>query len=327
MKRNDLGITDLLSWTQRTQRRQSLQDRVRQLVPGELEHDPLELFRLDVPVPVLVEISERLTQTFSLKTLDELGEFGICRASKGCHGSVHTCLSVAFGIRETYIPRRVRQVPSCRDTTLPNRNRNQKLDRRYRYHQLSRPYTSRNPTTRLTYALTPASDNPRERLLELVKRDLPIVIRIKVLERDEVVGIGSFQDYRFDTAHGRDGQHTDLSAISGLEDIPHLRVSNTLKSSHEILPCLPLSATLKTVAPNRSDNRNRVTNVNISVLGLPYQRHQSPRRTNPISVPLDLGEIVGWGDSVDEGLLVEVSETRHEKIKMGAKVSVDIGSW
>lgn len=83
MKRNDLGITDLLSRTQRTQRRQPFQDRVRQLVPGELEHDPLELFRLDVPVPVLVEISERLTQTFSLKTLDELGEFGICRACKG----------------------------------------------------------------------------------------------------------------------------------------------------------------------------------------------------------------------------------------------------
>lgn len=78
VKRNDLGITNLLPRTQRTQRRQPFQDGVRQLVPGELEHDPLELFRLDVPVPVLVEISERLTQTFSLETLDELGEFGIC---------------------------------------------------------------------------------------------------------------------------------------------------------------------------------------------------------------------------------------------------------
>lgn len=107
---------------------------------------------------------------------------------------------------------------------------------------------------------------------------------------------------------GRDGQHTELGTVSGLEDIPGLRVSNTLKSSHEILPCLPLSATLKTVAPNQSSNHNRITNVNLIFPGLLYRRHPSPRRTDSISVPLDLGEVVGWGDSVDEGFLVEVPE-------------------
>jgi len=35
-------------------------------MPGELEHDPLKLFRLDVPIAILVEISERLTQAFTL---------------------------------------------------------------------------------------------------------------------------------------------------------------------------------------------------------------------------------------------------------------------
>jgi hypothetical protein len=77
MERDDLGITDLLPGTQRTERRQPLQDRIRQLVSSEFENDPLELFRSDVTIAVFVKVTERLSETFALESLDELGKLRV----------------------------------------------------------------------------------------------------------------------------------------------------------------------------------------------------------------------------------------------------------
>ena len=87
---NDFGITDLLPRAQGTKRRQPLQDGVRQLVSSQFEDDPLELFRSDVAIAIFVKVSEGLSETFTLETLDQLGEFRVCRIGTRVTSAIST---------------------------------------------------------------------------------------------------------------------------------------------------------------------------------------------------------------------------------------------
>lgn len=66
VERLGLGIADLLARAEQAERRQPVEDRVAQLVPGNLDNDPLELLRRDVARAVLVKVAERLPEPLAL---------------------------------------------------------------------------------------------------------------------------------------------------------------------------------------------------------------------------------------------------------------------
>jgi hypothetical protein len=193
---DNLGITDLLPRAQGTKRRQPLQDRVGQLVSSQFEDDPLKLFRSNVPIAIFIKVSESLSETFTLEPLDELGEFRVCRVEEGVMSAV-----------STYRSGESRALPTSQNvtsrTTFPEVKFcpiTVKVERCSQQAEITSAISSifsDTPTENavLTYAFRPSPDHPTESLLELIESDVPVVIVIKVLESDEVVGIGSLQDY------------------------------------------------------------------------------------------------------------------------------------
>jgi hypothetical protein len=77
VERNHFGVRDPLARGKGTQRRQSFQYGIRQLVSRDLHDDFLEFVRHDVSISIRVKVSERLTESFALQALDELGEFRV----------------------------------------------------------------------------------------------------------------------------------------------------------------------------------------------------------------------------------------------------------
>ena len=108
---------------------------------------------------------------------------------------------VNLGHDGTYTLGHDRQVLASRGTISPNRNRNRTLPGptlaiSFLTNALLTVTRSSAWEESLTYALASTPNDPRESFLELVKRDLAVVISVEILKRDEVVGVGSFEDYR-----------------------------------------------------------------------------------------------------------------------------------
>lgn len=77
VERNNLCVADLPARVHRAKRRQAREHRLGELMPRRLGDDVLELIRADVPIAVLVEEVESLTETLPLEALDELGELRV----------------------------------------------------------------------------------------------------------------------------------------------------------------------------------------------------------------------------------------------------------
>lgn len=163
MESDDLRVRYSPARGQRRECRQPFDDRVRQLMSSNLQEDTLELFRSNEAVLVLVEVMERLSQPLALKPLHKLRELVVCHPQQ-----------LASGVPNIKKKRITRTPENVRPVLLPQ----------IQPHPI---------------AIEIERDGARadvrvEDALELVEVDRPALVRVEVLERDQVVRVGALEE-------------------------------------------------------------------------------------------------------------------------------------